>query len=801
MNKTLQLTDDSWSYGSYVRKSFKRDVVYTVLAYKEIRSLYNLNLGKLIFYDGLAEQMLTDQLITPEQMERYKAAAAEALQPLSRFDEAYIEDIYGTLHKERKSCFGAETIAEEQCLMAKRQIVFDTAGGIDQSRKKESLLASCDSVIFVLTNPQFYFLMEKDMAQAAAQGKCLYVVVSDKKGEMVPDREFMERVYTAEYGVHYLAMSCKNGGLNLQGITWDEKLQKQIDNQQACMFVYGEDGLLSCKDMRIDSIVHAIPSGFFTKTVTNQHGMTRACVVCIPKEFDITKWVGIFSKTRISYWQLCRLWEAYGDVIYEQTPEELYHLYPQYFLNIYAAGIACAEASPDYPIQIKWQEDIPHRLILQQFDKRRDDAVKAYLNGYDNIKYLSAYFDERLEQTDIPWFSQEQQKGILVHAIRVGKVKNSYVVNCKGRTVRRVFEEQRSEEGALSLVSNFLFFLTPRLAQLYNELRKDEPSQQIPFKDGHIDYKLYYKDGRRVETFPLFKKTCIGMMKNGRYLFFHYELAGGSVTINGKRLCWEKRSVNADNPAKIAVYTPFYAKEAQETDIRTYRMSVGEGRVNIVVVQEEIICIRRGPVFLSSIGVVISLEENAGMEFLDKLGARPLKCGYYACENYEMDVVLDNPKDIAKKDWEQIVWAYGGGLSLILDGKGLCDDGEEAMLQWLSKEGWMSVMSRQTQESAIHELMRHPRTGIGMTKDGDLVILVYAGRTMLSVGADYREMTVIARRLFPDILKLMNVDGGGSSILGMAVNNSFMELSYPATSTDNCAGMVRTIHTMLCIEP
>jgi hypothetical protein len=62
-------------------------------------------------------------------------------------------------------------------------------------------------------------------------------------------------------------------------------------------------------------------------------------------------------------------------------------------------------------------------------------------------------------------------------------------------------------------------------------------------------------------------------------------------------------------------------------------------------------------------------------------------------------------------------------------------------------------------------------------------------------------MVQIARNIFPDIWRMMNVDGGGSSVLGMAVGNSFMELSYPATSADNCAGMVRPINTILCLEP
>ena len=99
----------------------------------------------------------------------------------------------------------------------------------------------------------------------------------------------------------------------------------------------------------------------------------------------------------------------------------------------------------------------------------------------------------------------------------------------------------------------------------------------------------------------------------------------------------------------------------------------------------------------------------------------------------------------------------------------------------------------------MHTLERHPRTAIGTTEKGELVILVYSGRTRHSVGADYREMSEIARRLFPDIKTLMNVDGGGSAVLGMVVNGSFMELSCPSTSSDSCVGMTRPVNTVFYI--
>lgn len=801
MKRTLKLTSSRWSYGSYIRRSFRLDIIYTVIQYKEMDALYNRNLWKMSVHDGLAEQMVRDHLITSEMKNMYEDRVIHAFEPLSRFDDACIEDMYGVLYQERRQCFGVDLIEKEQRLMAQREIDFDPTGGIDQTKKKDAMMASCKSAIFALTDPSLFFLMKRDMEEAIKLGKNLYVVVGQERGNVIPSRAWMETFAAPNEKIHYITMESRNYGLNLQGISWNEELQNQINDHETFLLVYGEDGLLSCKEMLIDSIVYGIPSGYFTRTVTNQHGVKKACVVYIPEKFDITCWVGIWSRTRVSYWQLARLWETYGDVIYDCTPDELYLKYPQYFLNVYADGAEYVEAAEDYPIKLNWSEVKSDRSVMRQFDRMRDQAVKEYLNRFDKIRYISTYFDEKMQQTEIPWFCEEQQRGILVQAIRAGNVKDSYVVSCEGRTVRKVIRDDPREGYPVRLVSNFLFFLTPGLAQVYNELRKDQQRQQIDFQGGHLDYMLYYENGKRIETFPLFRKACIGMTKNGQYLFFHFRLGGGRVTINGETIRWEKTEVNTEFPEKVSVYTPFYAKENENAELKKYKMPVGENRVNIVIVQNDIICIRKGPVTLSSIGVIISMEEKTGGRFLEKVGARPLEDGYFECENYDIRVTLDKPEDVPEETWNQVMWVYGGGLSLILDGKGLCDGEEDDLIQWLSEEGWMSVLSRQTQESAVDKLVKHPRTGIGVTKDGDLVIIVYSGRTALSAGADYNEMVQIARKIFPDIWSMMNVDGGGSSFLGAAVGNSFMELSFPATSAANCAGMVRPVNTILCLEP
>ena len=152
-----------------------------------------------------------------------------------------------------------------------------------------------------------------------------------------------------------------------------------------------------------------------------------------------------------------------------------------------------------------------------------------------------------------------------------------------------------------------------------------------------------------------------------------------------------------------------------------------------------------------------------------------------------------------RDEWSRVRWAYGGGLTLIHNGVN-CFADPDAAAAHLSREGWASPLSCQTQESDIASMVRHPRTAIGLTRQGKLFALVYSGRSALSAGADYREMCALAQKLVPDVQELMNVDGGGSAVLGLAIGRRFIEYSWPSTTPGTVAGMVRPIHSLFQIH-
>lgn len=858
MKNTLQLTGKDRTRGSYLRKDYQADVLNSFYRYQEINITFSGSGKTARVSDGTAEEMLRDGLITRDEKVSYENQVSRSFADMDLFAGYSMEELYRHIHGIRRLVLGADVLEKERELCMRRGVAFDPTGGIDQRKKKSGLLDSREAVIFLLFQPELFFLMKEDLDKARQRGKEVYVLVSGERGDVLPTREELKRWLAADpaegqsdgamagqreemkdgpaeglsglTNIRFLGADADHVGGVLEGIEWSTKLQSRIDLGEACLFAYGEEGLLQCRSLRVDAVVSAIPAGYHARAVTNQLSCRRACVVYVPQRFDITRWVRLTERTRLSYWQLAKLWEACGDRIYDLSPEELYRRYPRYFINIYNNLSECTEAKPEYPIEVSIPENMPEysgvagkaenmgfsedgdaapgeKKVMERFDRLREQAIDGYLNRFRNIRYYATCFDGP----------------ILVNAVRVKKAEGARVIRCeKGTALREMFSGQGLSGPAI--VSNFLFFLTPKLAALYNDLRSDRPREQVDIQVGHLDYMLYEKDGKRTETFPLFRKTCIAMKENGEFLFFNFRLGGGRMRVGDFPLSWKASDVDthlveltaacdveahsadgltgsgtevhADAQPPIRIYTPYYSLPDRDADRQTYRKHVGEGRINLVILQDKICCVRRGDVILPGFGVVVSLEESLGQRMLSRLGLQPLADGYYDAGGLELTVELDAPGQIPVEQWEQVKWAYGGGLSLILDGKGLCDGDME---QWFEEEGWMTPLSRQTQESALHKLVKHPRTAIGTTADGDMVILVYSGRTRRSTGADYREMCEIARNLFPDIKCLMNVDGGGSAVLGMVVNGSFMELSCPSTSTDSCVGMTRPVNTVLYI--
>ncbi|MBI3721853.1 MAG: phosphodiester glycosidase family protein, partial [Fimbriimonas ginsengisoli] len=103
-------------------------------------------------------------------------------------------------------------------------------------------------------------------------------------------------------------------------------------------------------------------------------------------------------------------------------------------------------------------------------------------------------------------------------------------------------------------------------------------------------------------------------------------------------------------------------------------------------------------------------------------------------------------------DWRQYPNAVGGGPFLVRAGKLAIDWKEERFRDALA-------------------LKRHPRSAVGLTPMGDLVLVAVDGRQAFSDGASLDELAAIVLRL--GCVDAMNLDGGGSTCLslgGLALN-------------------------------
>ncbi|MBQ6701687.1 MAG: phosphodiester glycosidase family protein [Clostridia bacterium] len=752
MKSYLKLTREDRSCG-YVREALRSDILYGYCKTCDIAiSVSRKDRTVARISDDSAERMLADGMITKELYDRYIQTLTNDLYHIDSFDGYSSETFYGHIASIRAGVLG-RSLDEYKLKLAKSDYSF-TPDGIDQSEKKNSIINKSRAIIFVLNEAVMLGMMLGDIRLASQ--KEIWVLCDHSLVGLLPENV---KVLTKDKG----------------GILYDEALQSHIDTGDVGMITYGELGLTYCRGLLVDAIVHAVPVGYYAQAVTGLWS-GEGCIVYVPKGFDVTKYVPLTQKTRLNYSILYSLWLEYGDMIYEKDVDSLYRQYPSYFVNVYSGR------KSELPLDIKADS-------ISDFDRQLDEGLRDYLSSFENAEYKSAYFDEKLEMRDICYDPTQKQNGILVQAVKVKKAEKARVISCeKGKTPRHTFE--KINDTGTGIVSNFLFFMTPKLGILYNDLRKDRLFEQADAASGHLDYML--SDGK--ETFPLFSKACIAMKNDGRFLFFNHRLGGGRVTVSGIDFVWKACDVNSDDSA-IRVYAPSYASKDRDADRNTYRIAVGEGRINIVILRDKVTCIRNGDVLLPSVGIVLSLEQNAALPLLEKCA--PLGEGYYDVSGLTLDVSLDPPEGITPDEWNKVIWAYGGGLTLIRNGDGLCDG--DNMNRWFDEEGWTNPLSRQTQESNLHSLVKHPRTAIGCTGDGSLVILVFSGRTWRSTGADYSEMITVARRLFPNIKYLMNCDGGGSAMLGMVHEGNFLELSFPSTSSGSCAGQVRPINTVFYI--
>ena len=276
---------------SYIRSCYSTDTVYTFFRYKQVVMTLAKRAGTTTrLTDGFAETLLLWGVIDEAQKKRYEAAVCAEYCFKDCHPEQSPEEIYDFICRQRLACFGRDVMRQGRDLLRTLSVPFDTKDGIDQSHRKKALMESCESILFILTQPELFPLMETDIQTALALGKTVYLCATPDGTDM-PTPHQLETWLGSFEGIYFLECSRNH-------ISIPQPLEESIQNDMACLLFYGEDGLLYLRDMALDAIVHAIPNGYHAQALCNLTGQPRGCIVYIPKGLDITGSVPLAQRTR-----------------------------------------------------------------------------------------------------------------------------------------------------------------------------------------------------------------------------------------------------------------------------------------------------------------------------------------------------------------------------------------------------------------------------------------------------------------------------------------------------------------------
>lgn len=340
-------------------------------------------------------------------------------------------------------------------------------------------------------------------------------------------------------------------------------------------------------------------------------------------------------------------------------------------------------------------------------------------------------------------------------------------------------------ESGSGFLSSFNYYFTENLSRIYNKRVPD--SQHIGYSNFLIDY-IYFSKMQTTdtpkscetvfETLPLYHKGFLGSTKEGRLFSGYFPVRKIQAHIGKRKFVFYQEDINTQNTSqeheKPFLYLPSFMDGRDE--------EIGKGQWCMVIIQDQIVSIQRGPVHIPPVGSVITGTQ--------------LDIEYLSGQTVEWNVDLDElpvPKS-------EIDWMVGGLNLLVYQGRNLYETADEARLK-LSQEGWFSEQSAATQETQLEPGVVQPRCAVGRTREGKIISAVFSGRTHISAGAALEE---IAQAVQEHILQkgdeldfLVNLDGGSSAGLSWYHEGRCSPLTIPSPSANNPAGVPRLLPAYL----
>lgn len=277
----------------------------------------------------------------------------------------------------------------------------------------------------------------------------------------------------------------------------------------------------------------------------------------------------------------------------------------------------------------------------------------------------------------------------------------------------------------------------PKDFHVYKSVDSVEGKQNVmyyaiaPLQDKNLIFSVDTSKNRRLTPKEFYKKNGQPLLViNGSFFSFKYNSNLNAVVRNGKLVSFNEFNIPGKRSDTLTWYHPFFGA-----------FGISQNRkADVAWVYAD-----SSDTYL----MASQLPMHAIHDSIDRLTEQEVL-------NQTSLVLGHSGKSIPQlKKWKMKT-VIGGGPVLIQNGQVKISNNEE--MKFAGK--------------AIHD--RHPRTAIGYTKDGHIIIFVSEGRSESAAGLTLPQMAKILQELGCE--EALNLDGGGSSC--MIINGK--KVNYPS---------------------
>jgi hypothetical protein len=239
--------------------------------------------------------------------------------------------------------------------------------------------------------------------------------------------------------------------------------QIQLMSSNDILIGFGEWCLSSFKKLNVEAFVYCRSNELITRALTNSIDEEEMHFIYIPKEYDMLKHISLVEKTTFNYRMLSWIYNEIGMDAYKRDLDTLLLEFPHVFLN--------SNSDKVLDLKFEWSginkmdyQDIPQRLIkkhIKESYKYLDINEYVYKDKYENdirVNYVKLDNSKDLRMSVKTWNNPVNPR--------------SYF---------------RNNEYGDCLVSNFMFFVTPKTIELYNRIRESRVKEKIHRDGWHID--------------------------------------------------------------------------------------------------------------------------------------------------------------------------------------------------------------------------------------------------------------------------------------------------------------------------